>query len=421
MSANAKLNVDMTLNASGFTQMLNTAKTHATKFSQEVGAGMSKSWGGIGKSFVGGIVGALSFETVKGVLRGLVETAEGIKDISEQFEISTDAVQQWEHALLKANISNSVFYRSLETLRMKREEARENPEKRAAFDQIGLGDQALGFAMTDEKLLRAVLASNASRNQLRELGGPGLARLRAVTPDLGINPAMSEDVVGRISGFKSQSESWWKSIKTWVVRNLSDPRNVQLAAPIGLHREFKMIPAASEQEELVARRRREADRLSQAKEDAWESDMDLSTKELQAELKKEAADSEKLTAAQERLKEARQRNLKDVDRRAALQSELDTLDGRIRYYKDAEGALGTSDLVKLANLETRREELAGQLAKAGAGEKPSFLATDSLTKLGLITQGGMNFSTGRETIEQAQLDVLRAINSKIAVNNPWAL
>lgn len=421
MSENARLGVEMSLNTSGFSQMLNMAKTHVSKFSQEVGAGVTKSWGGLGKGLIGGIVGAFSFESVKGFIKGIAETAEGIKDTAEQFELSTDAVQQWERALMKANITTSVFYRSLETLRMKRQEAREDPSKRGVFDQIGLGNEAIGYNLTDEQFLRAVLRSGASRMQLRELGGAGLARLRAALPDVDTAPALSEEAVEDISRMSNEMKAAKRAIKDQSIKAAFSNRGQ--AALMGPDSGLLFGSAAwmdeSEKESAAKKKERDAERLRQAKEDAWEADMQVSTRELEAELKKEATAKEQLTAAQERLKEARVRNLNTTERRAAMQEELATLDERIAYYKEANGALGTSDLTKLAKLETERETLLGQLK-----EKPTTLATDSLTRMGLITQGGMNFSTGRDSVEQAMeqaLDVLRSINGKIAVNNPWAL
>ncbi|GEM_PF-2665294 len=421
MSENARLGVEMSMNTSGFSQMLNQAKTHVSKFSQEVGAGMAKSWGGIGKGFIGGIVGAFSFESVKGFIRGIAETAEGIRDTAEQFELSTDAVQQWERALLKANMSASVFYRSLETIRVRRQEAREDPSKRELFEQIGLGNEAVSYNLTDEQFLRAVLRSGASRMQLRELGGTGLARLRAALPDIESEPMLDEETIRSASRVSNELKAARRALKDETVRaGLSNRGQAALMGPdSGMAFGSYDWMVESKKESEAQKKAREDERLRQAKEDAWEADMALSTKELEAELKKEATAKEQLTAAQERLKEARTRNLSTTERRAAMQEELATLDERIAYYKDAEGALGTSDLTKLARLETEREALLGQLNTAR--EKPTALATDSLTRMGLITHGGMNFSTGRDSVEQAQLDVLRAINSKIAVNNPWAL
>src|SRR5674476_1665943 len=105
MSERGHLQVDIEGNASGFRQVLNSVKAQAGQFSKEVGSGLSSSWGGIGKGMVGGIIGALSFDAIKGSFESFLNRASGLRELSEQLEMGTDETQKWQKAVEKLHLS----------------------------------------------------------------------------------------------------------------------------------------------------------------------------------------------------------------------------------------------------------------------------------------------------------------------------
>ena len=91
---------------------------------------------------IAGLAAAFSVEGIREFISGMFETAKGIRDVAEQFDISTTSVQKWEKAVAKAGIGTATFYRSLEAFRQKRADA---------VGGAGLDRQQRGHILLGEK------------------------------------------------------------------------------------------------------------------------------------------------------------------------------------------------------------------------------------------------------------------------------
>jgi hypothetical protein len=403
MSEKGQLEVGITGNASGFRQVLNGVKAQAGQFSKELDAGLSHSWGGIGKSMVGGIVGALSFESVKGFFGDMFNRAGEIKEVAEQFDISTDALQEWEKAAQRAGVTATTFYRALETLRQKRQEAREDPKKAEAFDEIGLGNQARG-PEKDVELLRQILESGASRPQLKDLLGPRGARLKASLPFLGGEPMFSEKDIENAAQIKQAGVTFWGSVKAFGLKLFTDPLSLPWQPTFGsatapeYNKDFQRL--ATEKRDAEKKAHEERDR-KEAEEDAKAAEQLAADRKLQVDVAKESEEKVKRVEIEERLRDAKRKNMTTGARRASLQSELANVDSKIEHLKPFFDILGESDKARLAGYEIQHETLTGELRK-----KPIELGADGIAKSGLFSGAALNFSMGDGT-QKAQLDVQR--------------
>ena len=213
MGESGNLRVDVDGNASGFAATMQAVKMHAKQMAGEVNADLGRSWGGIGKGFAGGIAGAFSFEGIKSFVGGVFEKAGSIKDLSEQFDLSTDSVQLWQKACDKAGISTNTFYRALETLRAKRAEAIADPKKMTPFDDLGLAGAVRGSG-TDEDLLKQILGSGASRPQMAEIIGKRGVMLKAALGEMGTDVPMDADTIEELDKLEKESAGFWSRLAT---------------------------------------------------------------------------------------------------------------------------------------------------------------------------------------------------------------
>jgi hypothetical protein len=420
------LKVDVTGSSSGFEQALNAAKQHADKFGQELnrsGQEASKSWATGISSLAGGIAGAFSFEAIKGFIADMLQTGKSIRETAEQFDISTDAAQKWDRALEKAGVSQGVFIRSLETLRQKRQEAREDASKLTPFKDLGLGSQALDPKVSDLQLLDLVRNSGASRTSINELLGRRGATLKNVHPE-GASPDFSETDLEKMHGLEQKSNSIWREIR----REGSDTL-------IGIFSLFSSEEWSKRWENLKGNGNRmkaieELDRANakldednQAKQDADDA------KKIQdrAELRKHllAGDSgRELEEGEFHLRGAERGNMTIGARRNSLRKEVADITKRILMERSAlDHGLSDSEKAALSPDEQRKlldqwklNLLSDQAKKAGLlgelRERPHDMHADSLSHSGLFTGAALragNAATGK-------MDHLLTLTQQIANN-----
>ena len=400
MATHGKLTVDVDGNATGFEQALRASKASAAKFSSEV----RESWSPASfiKRGIAGLGAAASFEGVKSMIEGIIDKAVGIREVSEQFDISTDSVQRWEKALNRAGIQTTTFYRSLDQLRQKRALARGGDEKEGeAFTNVGLYSQAVGGEMSDEDLMHAVLKSGASRAQLKKLGVNPRLQAAEAKFDANGQPAMGSDDIRTIE----ESEGWVKanlnSLRAEAYRSQRQQFGwVRLLAGLvsknPLHLVEALTPASGGAED--------AERAKGQREEAHEADMERQMAEGERVAKETAEAKAKQTEAQERLREAKRKNMTPGLRKQDMAAELKEMDERIKTYSDVEGALSPADAAKLAWLRTKREGLFGEMRQMN---RPVEFEADAMAKSGLDVGG--NFVD----VQQQVVDRLTSIDAKV--------
>jgi hypothetical protein len=160
------LRVNMTGNATGFTQMLRTAKTQALAFSNSISSEVSGSWMNLGKSFASGIAGYLSASGVKSALQWFVDTGKNIKDAAEQVDMSAESWQKWADAADRAGLSGDGLDRVIESLRQKRTDALTDPKARGELNRLGFSDGDITGNMDMGDFLKRALA-NANQGDLQ--------------------------------------------------------------------------------------------------------------------------------------------------------------------------------------------------------------------------------------------------------------
>lgn len=417
MASQGDINVTVSSNWIGFKQGLDEARAHAKAFGKSVQTDVAESWTGAGKSIVASLGGYMGFQAVKDFIGSIFSRVGELKDMSEQFDISTDSVQEWEKALRKAGLSTNLFFRALETLRTKRAEALETPSKMGAFSRLGLEGMARGAA-TDVELLRAMLGSGASRVELNEMLGRGGGKLRATLPFLGGQPLFSEQDVEDID----KAGKFWQNIKDF-------------ARAVGAKILMTNVDFKGMAEKLIflfnptLAAKRMADRLAneQTKKNAEakaraDEQRELSIRaqiEDEQRADEEAADrNHKLEAAQQKLKDVRRKGMTPGEQKVALRGELELAQERIQFWQDLQD-LDPSYKLKFLEAQTKAAELRNELNPLSKG--PDFGGGDSLARLGIFTQAGLLYAPGVD-INRQQLEVLRRIetNTRQTIGDPLA-
>ncbi len=403
----------------GFSQMLNAARIEAKKFGDEIGKEIGGSWASVGSSAVGFGAAMLSVEGLKEFFSGIFESGRQLREMSEQLELDTDSIQRWSQAADKAGVSSEAFVRSLETLRQARQDAREDPTKRAPFANLNLSNEAIGYELTDEQLLRRVLEANGSRVDVRALLGRTGPRLKAALPFLDSEtPAFDEETLDSIH----KTDTFMKGLKNFFVRLFfghgeRSPEEALQAlkygpggAAINLGGQLDRIlakPHEKSEAELAREKRKaaeEAARRAEADELELRERQDRMRKNIKA-----ASESEKQTIeAEERLRQARRQAMPSGQRREDIKAELAETEEWIEHYQEM-AKTGLSDAGKAkARLNAMEYEVRRQTLLNELREKPISIAGDSLAKAGLYTAAGIAGSPGLG-IQQQQLQALKAI------------
>ncbi|MGN6552524.1 MAG: hypothetical protein ACTHLW_02165 [Verrucomicrobiota bacterium] len=402
----SKLQVDLTGNSSGFQQMLNQAKTHASAFSSSVSKEVSSSWGGLGKSFAGGIAGALSFEGIKGLFKGVFEDAMNLKDMTEQFDVGAESIQKWDKALGKSGVSINQYFRSLEMLRSKRADARSGGSN--AFAALGLGAEAVGSDLSDEDLLKRVLGSGGSRNAINDVLGRGGAKMKNALSELsGSDVVFTDEDLRRLNEIEQKGKTFWGGVKK-VTGGIMVAFN-DLASPSMWSRARmntrekgeadyqKKKAAAQVEKDAAAADKAEQERLSKEKKAAEEA---KATKEYE----------DKKATAEDRLKNIQRSGMSGEAKRQDLRKELAEVQKKLKPLSGSEWENTSAENLKKLDLQAREADLKNQLK---GGSKPMGFQADSLAKVGLFTSSTVAYNP-LLNVQQQQLVTLKSIDRKLS-------
>jgi len=174
LSLVAKLGLDKT----GFEQGLNSATNRVNAF---------------GSSLKATLAGAFSVAAVTAFLRSMEQTIGRIKDLSEQFAVTTDEVQNVDFALKQSGLAFEDLASAMARMGQARREAVEgNEELRAVFAKYGLTIQQLNSPqMRNFDLLMMMSEAMSQMNmtareqvEIQDLLGPRAARLANVLATL---------------------------------------------------------------------------------------------------------------------------------------------------------------------------------------------------------------------------------------------
>jgi hypothetical protein len=417
MGEGANLQAIITGNSTGFQQALDGARQHAKKFADEVTHETTSSWTSGVKGFIGGLTGIASFESVKGFIEGIVSRAAQIKDIAEQFDLTTDSVQRWEKATEKAGLSTNLFYRALEALRAKRQEAREDAKKMEPFERLGLASSAKDMSVTDEDLLKRVLASSGSRIDINEVLGRRGANLRAALPNLNGSPLFSSTEIEQIDLLDKAAKNYmagFKKLGVVAVRSLFELNDSKIDL---LKDAFSLqLPGTNWKKRHAAdaerQRADEEERQRVAREDALDAAQAQNDAELEAAEKKRLETEAKEREVDERLREARRKAMSPMKRLQDERAEMSDLDRQIGDYESAGDLLSPTDKERLASLKLKRAGLYNEV-RANERALMPHVEADSMAKQGLFVGGALMFNPALN-VQQEQLSVLRSIDRKMS-------
>ena len=387
------LRVNMTGKKTSFDQMLQSAEQQVKGFSSRVSSSFLNAPGGI----LGGIIGGFSFESIKGFVQSIFETAKGIRESAEQFDMTTDSVQRWEKALMKAGVTNQQFYRSMDTLRAKMQEAREDPTKRGDFRRVGLGVEDLASG-NEESVLRQILSSGASRPEINALLGRGGAKLGAAMPYMsGSNPVYSETDLENVHKLETSSGKFWAGMKGVATKTVL---GWVAFAKAGFDLRQVMINAATDG---IAASQAQQKRTAQAKKDAEDEKAYNDNILARKRAVETSAQAVKAREYDIQLAEAQRHGMTPGQARADRASEIRAINKAIQNFDSPNDLWTADDTLRLNKLKTRRAQLMNEQRQA----PPSFTA-DHLARVGLFSSASLQFNPALG-IQQQQLQELRGI------------
>ncbi len=143
----ASMMATMGLNWSGFRTGAEAAKSHAGKIGNEI----KSSIGDIAQNAVGGFM-------IGSIIEGIPEFVGHIKDLSEQFRVSTDTIQIWDVAAKKVGLSAEDVGKGFEKLKKARE---------AAVEKGSVGDFGK-FGINMDTLKDSAVSAEDIMAQMRE-------------------------------------------------------------------------------------------------------------------------------------------------------------------------------------------------------------------------------------------------------------
>jgi hypothetical protein len=416
MSERGHLQVDIGGNASGFRQALSGIRQQARQFSKEVGAGFE----GAGKGFWGGVVGALSIEGMRAVsgkimasFSNFVSKASGISDLAEQMNMGTDETQKWAKAVDDLNLSFGGLQAVLATIEQTRTEALLDRKVRDKYDALGvsvMGQRETGNSDFAKLVFDAGAKDDAGRAAFIDLLGKragkfipvGNAYAKAKAPiseeaiDAGKEAQRAERELSAIR------TTLWGRLVTMVVKTA---KTAGEASVPGARREASIRRA-------VADLAFDPYATKPAKAGGLVEDP-LETAELSADVAKEADGKAKREQAEDRLREIQLKNMGASARRASLQTELATVDSKIKNLAPFLDILGESDKTRLAGYRIQQETLTGELRDTEEKHtKPPMIGSDALAKSGLFSASALNI-VGEGGRPDAQLVELKGIRRAI--------
>lgn len=167
----ASLGIDGT----GYTRGLRKAEAEAKEFGSNVG----RSFSGIGGGLPNVLAGAFGFGALTNFTTQVVHNISSIKDLSEQYQISTDDVQELQEAAARAGLSFGNFGNALDRINESRQQAAQgNKELAATFERLGVTAK-----MSDLDVLKRLAALD--RTALGDVVGVRNEKVIAAIQNLG--------------------------------------------------------------------------------------------------------------------------------------------------------------------------------------------------------------------------------------------
>jgi hypothetical protein len=179
------LRVNMTGDMTGFSRMLQTAKTQANAFANSLSLDISHSWTDSFKGVFAAMASMQGLSWLKSGLDWYVDTGNEIKDISDQLGMSTTEWQKWADAVQRAGLRTEGFTELVERLKQKRNEALTDPKARAELSQLGFSDADITGQMSTSAFVQKALENSGANPQAQkafaDIGGDrGMQYTRAL-------------------------------------------------------------------------------------------------------------------------------------------------------------------------------------------------------------------------------------------------
>jgi hypothetical protein len=206
LSLVAKLGLDK----SGFEQGLSQAGKKAASF----GSGLKAT-----------LAGAFGAGAMVAFVKGIADTVGRIKDLSEQFGVTTDEVQNIDYAMKQSGMSFEDFGNAMNKLGPARKEAATgNKELAETFAKFGVSAEDLQNPLLSNKdilmkvadAMRGTNVTAADQVAIIELLGPKAARLANVLAGLDGFQAPSiftEDDIAMIDQMSKEFELFWRDLQ----------------------------------------------------------------------------------------------------------------------------------------------------------------------------------------------------------------
>lgn len=204
------------LNTTGFDQGLSKAGKQASAF----GSGLKTV-----------LAGAFSVAAITGFVKGIADTVGRIKDLSEQFGVTTDEVQNIDYAMKQSGMSFEDFGAAMNKLGpARREAATGNQELADTFAKFGVSAEDLQNPLLSNKdilmkvaeAMRGTNVTAADQAAIMDLLGPKAARLANVLAGLdGFEaPSMfSEEDIAAIDQISKELELFWRDVQIGAVES----------------------------------------------------------------------------------------------------------------------------------------------------------------------------------------------------------
>lgn len=185
-----QLIAELGMNISPFRRSLDTAAVHANKFGRDAGNAVRSHFG---RALAGAFSGAAVVGGLQAGLQRVINRAVEIGQLSKQFGVTTDQLQNLQQAALDEGLAEGTLLEIIEKINMARKSALSgNMEHRRAFAELGITvEQANDALLSDYDILRKITqhletdATPAARAFFKAIAGeragqaiPALMRLK---------------------------------------------------------------------------------------------------------------------------------------------------------------------------------------------------------------------------------------------------
>jgi hypothetical protein len=435
-----RLEVKVDGNTTGFKHAMDSVRTQAKATAEHV----TGSWK---EGIIGGIVGAFSFETVRGAIENFIAGTKEIKDMSEQLEMSTDATQKWAKAADQVGASLGNVYSTLSAIQSKRQEAMRDPKAADLFSGIGMSredvrhEDASNFIKdvltkggeSDEK--RKLLEQIIGRRGLKLI--PAASRYDEAKPDYDSDAIKAADEaeksekrllssIGRIIG--GIASFFYRATDDSVRRANQDTAKIISGDKRGgllwrfLHRNDPNKVMENQTQEVINSR---FPKILPPAETKTKPETDSDDPLIDVKNQIAAERSLRQGEAVRGLHEAERSNMSIADRKASIKNDLNGLQSEIKARQDAlnvgliYGMTGkqqagmlqsdiekqlSDDFIALTGLKARASGLTHELRDS----KGFSFDADSMARVGLYSSSTISLNPMLE-LSRRQIDLLREI------------